>query len=373
MKNLTTLLLSSSLFINAVYAQKSIQINNPLDKNRIEIISIPYAKFSKHFAVDSIFTIKQQNSANIFVHQLEKKGTNTIQNVLIQVPIASKGSLILTVEKEKSPDFKAQTYARYVPERMDDFAWENDIVAFRMYGKALEGRADDAQGIDFWAKRTTALIINKWYKEDDYHKDHGQGLDYYAVGQTLGAGDLALYFNDNVSFTKHYSKYNILDNGPLRSTFVLEFEEQDIDANKVSLTKTITLDAGQQFNKIVVSLDNKSHKSTPVVVGLARRGEENPKINFDPRTKSLAYWEPSIKDYGHTGTAVVLPQAKIDFIKGDKKQFLLKTAIVNKKPFTYYNGASWNKDGKITSAEQWNDYVEIFADRLQNPLHIKLK
>lgn len=33
---------------------------------------------------------------------------------------------------------ESKVYGRFVPERYDDFAWENDKIAFRMYGKSLE-------------------------------------------------------------------------------------------------------------------------------------------------------------------------------------------------------------------------------------------
>jgi hypothetical protein len=42
----------------------------------------------------------------------------------------------------KKDDFRA--YGRFVRERFDDFAWENDRIAHRTYGKALitwKGRA----------------------------------------------------------------------------------------------------------------------------------------------------------------------------------------------------------------------------------------
>src|SRR3546814_5346770 len=108
---------------------------------------------------------------------------------------------------------------------MDDFAWENDKIAFRMYGKALEGTAGDAHGIDVWVKRTSELVINKWYKSGDYHKDHGDGMDYYSVGMTLGAGDIVPFTGDTLWFPNHYRGYQVLDNGPLRSTFRLDFEQ----------------------------------------------------------------------------------------------------------------------------------------------------
>lgn len=373
MKKITLFLFYSLLFSMPTWAQKSIIVHNPMDENRVEIITIPYATFTKYFNVDSTFIIKDKNSTKTYEHQLEKLGTNKIQNVLIQVTIDAKARLSLAVEKIKAPVINPKTYARYIPERFDDFAWENDVVAFRLYGKALEGRSDDAQGMDYWSKRTPELIINKWYKEDDYHKDHGQGLDYYTVGQTLGAGDMALYFHNKVYFTKHYRDYQILDNGPLRTTFKLIFEEEQIDANTISLTKTISIDAGQQFNKICINLDNKTHNTTPIVLGLARRTETTPAVYFDPNYKSLAYWEPAVKDYGETGTALLVPDTKIDFIQDDKKQFLLKTILDDGKQLVYYNGAAWSKAGKITNAKQWDKYVKNYAERLQKPLKITLK
>ncbi|MCA5005377.1 DUF4861 family protein [Sphingobacterium bovistauri] len=373
MKNFICYMTLTGLFISPAFAQRSISIVNPSDENRLELISIPFKKFSKLFAVDTVFTIKEKSSGQVYLHQVEKLGQNTPQNILIQVPISSNGKLDLIVAKEKAPSFPHKTYARYVPERKDDYAWENDVVAFRMYGKALEGTSEDAQGMDYWAKRTENLVINSWYKGNDYHKDNGEGLDYYAVGQTLGAGDMALYNNNKIQFTKHYRKHEVLDNGPLRTTFKLTFDPQIIEGQEVSFTKTISIDAGQNFNKIVVDFKNAHGKKTPIVVGLAKRDESNPEVEFDKEEKTLAYWEPNIKDFGHTGTAIILTNQKATYIDTDPKQFLVKTEISNNKPFVYYNGGAWNKAGKITSFEDWENAVEDYAEQIRKPLKVKLK
>lgn len=373
MKNIILALAITCFGYSNAVAQKAIQIKNKTDENRSEIVAIPFAKFSKHFGVDTVFTVKDKTSRTNYIHQLEKLGSTQVQNVLIQVSVAAKSSLDLIVTKEKAVVYDSKVYARYVPERFDDFAWENDLVAFRIYGKALEGRKDDAQGMDYWAKRTSNLIINKWYKENDYHKDHGEGLDYYAVGQTLGAGYLALFFGDKIHYTKHYRGYQVLDNGPLRTTFKLTYEAQDFDGNTVSMDKTISLDAGQQFNKVVVDLNNANTRETPVVVGLAKRGESNPEYEFDQSDRTLAYWEPDVQNSGRTGTALVLPKSKIQFIPNEPTQFLIKTTIKNGKPLVYYTGAAWNKAGKITSADDWEDFVEDYAESLRKPLHVKLR
>src|SRR5687767_4261811 len=57
------------------------------------------------------------------------------------------------------------TYCRAVPERADDFAWENDLAAFRVYGPALRSKPENS-GIDCWLKRVEYPIIDKWYARD---------------------------------------------------------------------------------------------------------------------------------------------------------------------------------------------------------------
>ena len=56
-----------------------------------------------------------------------------------------------------------------------------------------------------------------------YHIDHGNGLDYYKVGPTLGAGTSALLANDSIVYPYCYKDYQILDNGPLRFTVKLVY------------------------------------------------------------------------------------------------------------------------------------------------------
>ena len=68
--------------------------------------------------------------------------------------------------------------ARFVPERSDDFVFENNLIAGRFYGKALEGNPT-SPGLDIWVKLPGKLVADEWYKgfqtESDayYHHDHG--------------------------------------------------------------------------------------------------------------------------------------------------------------------------------------------------------
>ena len=115
-------------------------------------------------------------------------------------------------------DVEVRACGRQYPERLDDMAWENDLVGFRAYGPALQARGERGFGYDLFTKRGTAapvledmyakeLDADSWKQVNElrktdpkaadelvrtfsYHIDHGYGMDCYAVGPTLGAGGL---------------------------------------------------------------------------------------------------------------------------------------------------------------------------------------
>ena len=354
------------------FAQKQIIVQNPSAHARKELIAIPFEKFKTSFSVDTVFSIWDEQG-NELPHQLEKLGQSSPQNVLILVDLKAKEKVKLTVSGTSGKVYPARTYARYVPERYDDFAWENDVVAFRMYGKALEGRPDDAQGMDYWAKRTDKLIIDAWYKSGDYHKDHGEGLDYYSVGQTLGMGDMAFYPEGKIHYSKHYRSFKLLDNGPLRSTFVLIYEPEINQGQQIKLQKKISLDAGSHFNRIELSMHNASTITTPFVIGLAKRKEKEPLFHLGKGNRSLSYWEPEINKSGRTGVAIIIPSGKVEFINDKPEQFLLLSEAKNNRPFVYYNGATWNRAGKITDEKAWAKAVEFEKEKIEKPLKVTIK
>lgn len=360
--------------IPSLFAQNSnsLLIKNPSSFERKEVVSIPFEKFKQHFNLkDTIFSILDQVSKNTLVHQLEKRGQSTPQNVLIAVHIAPKETIELSISATAPSKTVNKTYARYVPERKDDFAWENNVVAFRAYGKALEGTSEDAQGFDFWSKRTNDLIIDEWYKTGDYHADHGKGLDYYSVGQTLGVGDMAIYFNGQIQYTKHYRRSEVLDNGPIRSTFKLFYEPQEIKGQMISIEKEISIDAESQLSKIKVNINNTSTATTPIVLGIAKRKEANPNYTIDKKENFFAYWEPDNKG-NVTGTALVLPHVKKAFID-TPTQFLWNITAKNNQTLTYYIGAAFNKAGKIKNMDVWKTYLQQASEQIQKPLTISYK
>ena len=67
-----------------------------------------------------------------------------------------------------------KTFARYVPERFDDFAWESDRIAHRIYGQALiKAEGTISSGPDVWIKKDRGLIVDTMYATKHYHEDNG--------------------------------------------------------------------------------------------------------------------------------------------------------------------------------------------------------
>ncbi|MDQ6530950.1 DUF4861 family protein [Flavobacterium sp. LHD-85] len=303
--------------------------------------------------------------------QLEHKGQSAIQNLLVQIDLKAKSSLQLFIQKGKPEKFTPKTFARFVPERLDDFAWENDKIAFRAYGKALEKTEGDAYGFDVWVKNTSKLVLNDRYKRNDYHIDHGDGLDYYHVGHTLGAGNMAPFVKDTIRYSGNYHQWKILDNGPLRTTFQLIYDSWNAGGIKVKATKTISIDAGSQLNKIENNYTFDDKNPLPVVVGIIRRDKQGI-MDLNEQQGIMSYWEPTFEKEGTTAVGAILstPAQKMWV---DKEQLLALTSVRNNEPIVYYSGAAWDKAGQITNSKQWQDYLDHFNQELQNPLIVNVK
>ncbi|RZL19812.1 MAG: DUF4861 domain-containing protein [Pedobacter sp.] len=305
--------------------------------------------------------------------QLEYKGLPTIQNLLIPVTISAGKKVVFKILEGKPYTVAQKVFGRYVPERKDDFAWENDKIAFRMYGKALESTNENAFGIDVWAKRTDKMILNKWYKTGDYHVDHGDGLDYYSVGFTLGAGDIAPYVNGKIGFPKNYRKSKVLDHGPLRFSFELEYEEWDVAGRMVKVVKQFSLDAGSQLNRVEATFSfAEKDADMPVVAGIVKRKEKG---TISPLTKNkgvLGYWEPEHGADGIIGVGTIMLSPSSKTIETET-HLLQETMTKSDVPTVYYSGAAWNKAAEIKTAEEWFRYLNQFKETINSPLIIKIK
>ncbi|MDR1499871.1 MAG: DUF4861 domain-containing protein [Tannerellaceae bacterium] len=274
---------------------------------------------------------------------------------------------------------------RQYPGRMDDIAWENDRIAFRTYGPALQASGERAFGYDLWVKNVLHPVVEDRYYQEltngvSYHTDHGNGLDYYNVGPTLGAGTSALMSSDTLVYPYCYKTYEILDNGPLRFTVSLTYNPVRAGGDEgVVETRLLTLDAGSQMNKAVISFEGLS-KVTPLAIGIVIHEAANDYLadtcfiacagSIDPVNGQFyagAVFPYTLKEAG----AVYFT----DNEKAERKAAGHVLAISDYAPgtkLTYYWGGGWSKWG-FPASDDWFTYMRGFACKVKAPLIVSVQ
>lgn len=331
--------------------------------------------------------------------------------VIFPAAIAAGGTATYTIQTGTPEAFDVKACGRCYPERMDDMAWENDLVAFRAYGPALQAKGERGFGYDLFTKyNTTEPILEAMYakeldketlakiaelkktdpkaaaelsRERSYHIDHGYGMDCYAVGPTLGAGVAALMVNDTIIYPWCYKNQEILDNGPLRFTVKLEFTPLTVKGDSTVVeTRLITLDAGSHLNKTAVSYSNLK-ETLPIVAGIVLH-EPDGAVVADAANGYITYVDPTTGPdngkifMGAAVPAVVKDAKTVLFSEKEKKErnnadghVLAVSDYELGSEYVYYWGFAWDK-ADIKTADAWNRYMADFAQKVRNPLTVKV-
>ena len=252
-----------------------------------------------------------------------------------------------------------KVYGRYVPERKDDFAWENEYAAFRMYGPALRPE-NPSNGVDLWLKASPELVVDSFYYREHvlglpYHINYGKGLDCYKVGHTCGAGGLVVIANDQTWIGGPYDRLEILEQAPDKFVFRLEYDSLLVDGQILQESITITAETGQLQNKAEVVLTGDYSGEMLVGGGIYLHDTVDYYLTI-PETGYVFYEEDALSDktaaqmnYDYNGStsqgriqmSVKTPGATLtDIVDGN---------LVAVRPYqlgdtlTYYFGATWDK------------------------------
>ena len=158
-----------------------------------------------------------------------------------------------------------KVYGRYVPERKDDFAWENEYAAFRMYGPALR-LENPSNGVDLWLKASPELVVDSFYYREHvlglpYHINYGKGLDCYKVGHTCGAGGLVVIADNKTWIGGPYDRWEIIEQTPEKFVFRLEYDSLQVGESILQESITITAQSGDPLNRAEVVLTSREELS----------------------------------------------------------------------------------------------------------------
>ena len=386
----------------------TVTVSNDQTFDREELIEVPISDVAKKVQlIDEEQYIILDAEGNQVPYQITYD-----DKLLFQVNVKAGGEAVYTVAVGEPIEAEPLVYGRHYPERVDDIAWENDRTAYRAYGPALQRNGERAFGYDAWVKRVSHLVVEQRYATElnvearneirrlkkerkyaeadelfrsiSYHVDHGDGLDCYKVGPTLGCGTAALMQGDAILYPYCWKEYEIMENGPLRFTVKLTYNPLVVGKDSVVETRIISLDKGSQLNKTIVTFDGLT-KAAPVATGLVIHPENQAPESYAIETEKgyIAYADLTDNvnnDNGIIYVGAVMPK-KVQEAKAamfsdkeakDRGASGHVLAISNYKPeteYTYYWGSGWSKFG-FDSMEAWTDYLDRFAQSVRNPLKV---
>ncbi|MCA1918029.1 MAG: DUF4861 domain-containing protein [Flavobacterium piscis] len=379
-------ILASSI---AVHAQnKIITVTNSLPIDR-EFETIELTKKSLGLATSvklENYAVKEAGTNTFLTSQSIDNDGDGITDVLLfqpKIKASSQQDFEVLVAENPSKETVISCYSRFVPERTDDYAWENNKVAFRTYGPVAQKMVEDkiaggtlTSGIDAWLKRVDYPIINKWYEKatngtGTYHKDTGEGLDNFHVGDSRGVGGIAVKVDDKYYFSKNFTSWKTITTGPIRTIFILTYADWDAKGNKITESKLISLDYGSYLSRFEINITG----TKSIAAGLTLHDKKGT-TGTNIKEGWLSHWEP-IED-SEIGTGIVAPKNTLtsfdNHITEDKDLSNLYGNIeVKNNKAIYYVGFGWKKGSPFQTQKQWETYLSSFVKKINTPLVVKVK
>lgn len=300
--------------------------------------------------------------------------------VIFQADFAANETKTFTVTTGAKQLFKKEqfkAFGRFNRERFDDFVWENDRIAHRTYGKALEtweGEPLSSSTIDVWTKRTAKMVVNDWYLTDDYHTDYGDGADFYSAGLSRGCGGNGLWAADRLWTSRNFVNSRVLANGPIRVMFELEYAPFQVDNINVSEVKRISLDAGSQLDRFQSSYKQftRPGQTQKLTTGIGLKKTSGEQVEANAERGWLIKWEKVEKNAGNQGLALIVDPKALDKQTEDKLNHLLLVKVPENNVASYWAGFAWDKTGQITDAAAWKKYVDEFAQGVASPIEVSV-
>ncbi len=407
----------------AAMQQATIVVSNPTSTPRTELISLNMSEVKAKLGnatpkKGEAYIVKNKRGQQIG-SQITHDGL-----LLIDASVRPHGSATYYVSVGKPYQQKVYATGALYKIRKDDIAWENDRCAYRVYGPALQKTGERSFGTDIWVKNTPDTVVYERYIKDmngnikgdkidakvralkkqgkalqaqrkslqaesretdiltSFHLDHGNGLDPYRVGATLGLGAPSLMVGKNQVLPYCYKDYRILDNGPLRFTVELTYNPSTVgDMKNVVEHRIISLDKGSNFNKMTVWYDGLT-TPTDFATGFPIHEEDTETKTFAKDYVSYADPTDNVEvNNSQVYVGVLFPEG-IDhtyYQLFDKKHdgatghaLGLKRGLKNGEKYSYYFGAAWSKYD-VRSYAEWQIRIKDYLDALKTPLQVEVK
>lgn len=388
-------ILIALLFISC-NREKLLEVKNPIDKDRLsEVVCVDLAKLPEY-----------QNS-NILVngkdvpYQLldsDKDGNSDKLLFLANFKANDNAKLSFGNRKNKLQDSKMVNVRfgeKHKPYReihdfkrvkkgdslraadlflMEGPAWENDKIAFRNY-------YDERNGMDIFGKRTNKMVLDSVGIEGtNYHKISDWGMDILKVGNSLGAGAIALKINDTVFPVRNIenSFYKLTVEGQLFAEFQLIHKNCKLSDRTYDITHTISIYAGTQFynSKVEIKGLKGDEKLVTGIVNLHSDSLYLETVNNEEFI--FATYDKQAENKANLGMGIMVNKkyypkvvSKETSAKGIENTYMVEMNIDKNKSAEYRFYAAWETaDTKYGNLNGFLDLLKEDAVKKLNPIEL---
>jgi hypothetical protein len=248
--------------------------------------------------------------------------------------------------------------------------WENEQIAFRNY-------LDERNGIDIFGKTIHGLVLDSIGINDDYHNLLPWGMDILKVGNSLGAGSLALLSGDTLARAANPSKseFHLISEGPVRSVISLQYDHWRIGSQDLDLTHEISIWGGMYGYQSTVTLNGFTDSLT-LMAGLVNLLADSLNIVTTAQHTIMATWEKQAFNGDYLGLALVLPN---EFFRGGYEapekdrdvtdSYCAKLSMVQDRPVTFRFYAGWERaDPAFTTEAGFLSMLKNEVRRMEEPV-----
>lgn len=263
--------------------------------------------------------------------------------------------------KTNDTQFTAPVY------QMEGPAWENDLIAFRNY-------YDARNGIDIFGKRVSSMVMDSvGVNGRDYHTLADWGMDILKVGNSLGAGAIAIGIGDSLYRVGpcEEGNYRLITEGPVRAVLELTYKNVPAGDRLYNVTHRISIYAGERFYRSRVWIDDLQGDEE-LVTGIVNLHNVPADTLEEGTLKIIA----SLGNQGISGEmlgmAVLVPGEQFRKFReapaegpGIVSTHLVSLALQKDVPSEYCFLAAWEvQDERVKNREYFKELVKEAANKI---------
>jgi len=315
--------------------------------------------------------VKRESNLKVLISWVNQPPQFKVRTNIHFAPVGDPGHEIESGESRLTTNTTEFSSARY---QYEGPGWENDRIAFRNY-------YDRRNGIDIFGKKVPEMVLDEVGTIDSvsYHELQPWGMDILKVGNSLGAGAIAMLCNDSLFRVGDSGEggYRKITEGPLRSVIVLDYTGWTCGGKKINLEHMITIEAGRNEYKSTVTAKGLG-EGDKLVAGIVNMHSDTLYIRVDGEMTWLATHDAQDEMGRYLGMALIIPEKYFSGKEeapetgdGIIQTYYATINIMDGVPVEFYFCAAWEgQDSNFTDKEYFFSQLESEVRRIANPVTV---